>query len=1030
MGDLGQNACNSAAARRLSGLSLETAMNDAPGAADQQYLPSSYYNSSNVSEDTQRTADHLTDDRHCVSTSSSSRLPPSSLAVRRVAEALYAQKRTDECLRMLEREASMSLDPDALFLRALCCLEKKQHVVSFGLLGQALSVRPGHVPSLTTYAELQKNMGQLDAALVTMEVAYRIACASNRVHAGEGCGDEDGQGEGEDCNVQNGGRDQVDDVDTYPNNTSRDNDDKHGDDEERRTAETVRRAYAGILVEAGTAEKMRGGSSWAQKYARAIEVCPEFAPVHYNLGVAASDAGDVRGALVHYRRAVELDPEYVEALCKLGVILQLEGRLQEAIEAYEKAHLVASAVQVGTMEGSGAGLFEHAVLTEGASPGVHHQHVSSMIEVVAKNLALALNHHGTHVKVHERDPERAMKLYERAVAVSPGCSEALYNLGVIYAEFEEVDKAIFAYRSTIKENPGCAAAHNNLGVLYRNKGLMGLALQCYEAAIRVQPKFPQALNNLAVMYTQQGRAQEALDLLHAAIVADPGYPEAWNNLGVLQRDVGEAEDAVQSYQKCIDLSNSTASSLRIAQNATVEGPSKRYSNARGDMCSDHTQRDEQHQTEQESRQQQKTPVVLCSHRNAGQNLLLGLNYLYDGNESVICDAHMAWGRAFQEAHELFEPVPRNHRARNHERIRVGYVSPDLFVHSVSYFAEAPITSHDTAQFEVTVYSVCVNPDAKTARLRREVQTAGGCWKDVAELTERQLAELVREDEIDILVDLTGHTANNRLGTFAMRPAPVQVTWIGYPNTTGLQSIDYRITDSLCDPVTTTQVFSEQLVRLEKCFLCYKPCPESPEVAPLPADTNGYITFGSFNALAKQTPEVLETWAEILRAVPRSRLVLKNKPFASHPVKEKFWELFERLGVDRSRIDLLPLAPKTESHLQQYSMLDVCLDPFPYAGTTTTMEALYMGVPCLTMRGLGHAHNVGVSLVTNVGLRGDWIADDRCDYVSKAVKASEDVAGLRRLRRGLRQRVVESAICDVRAFMRDFESRLIQMTCKT
>ncbi len=911
----------------------------------------------------------------------------------RVAESLYSQKRVDECLRVLvSADSLLGNHPDGLFLKALCCLEVPgQGGASLGLLQRALSVDPGHVRSLTTLAEVQKGMGEFGVALETIERAYRAVCI------GRGC-DED-------------------------------------------TAGTVRRAYAGLLVEAGTAEKVvlmgrgglggcgglggRGGiggeSSWERKYVKALEVCPEYAPALYNMGVAAFEAGDVRGALELYRRAVEVHPGYVEALCNMGVVLQHEGRVEEAIEAYEKAYVFASAVQAGGRSGGRGSAAEGVV--RGCVGGVVVDPLDGggdgLVDMVAKHLALALNVHGTHVKVHERDVDRAVRLYERAVALSPGCVEALYNLGVVYTELGEVDKAIFAYRSTIKEGPGCAAAHNNLGVLYRGKGLMGLALQCYERAIRAQPDFPQALNNLAVMYTQQGRAPEALELLRAAIVADPGFAEAWNNLGVLQRDVGEAKEALESYRKCIELASTAGGG---------EGGSGGSVGSVGGFRRD-----------------------LVGHRNAGQNLLLGLNYIHDGNEAVICDAHMAWGRAFQEAHEheVMEAVPvrrrlgkgdgdgenkndnenerENESESENERIRVGYVSPDLFVHSVSYFAEAPITSHDAAAFEVTVYSVCVSPDAKTARLRREVQAAGGHWKDVTELTERQLAELVREDEIDILIDLTGHTANNRLGTFAMRPAPVQVTWIGYPNTTGLDAVDYRITDALCDPLATTQAFSEQLVRLNKCFLCYTPCPEAPEVAPLPADANGYITFGSFNALAKQTPAVLETWAEILKAVPSARLVLKNKPFASDLIKQKFWLEFERLGVHRSRVDLLPLAPKTESHLQQYAMLDVCLDPFPYAGTTTTMEALYMGVPCLTMRGNGHAHNVGVSLVTNVGLRcDDWIAEDRRDYVAKAVKASEDVAGLRRLRRGLRQRVSESSICDVRAFMRDYEARLKDM----
>ena len=925
------------ATTKLGSLKL-TAEDECPG--DQRRKPpaNTHYNSSNFSEDTQRTAECGDDPRQDASTSSSRQeKSPEALACLQVCEALFRQKRVDECAQMLEREYSLSSDPDALFLKALCCLERNQRALCLGLLGQALAYDPTHVHSITTYAEIQKDVGNLSAALEMIDKAHRIVVGRGRP-SGQSGQDED-------------------------------------------IERTVKRAYAGILVKAGTSEKFHMGgkgsvgcvSSWEKKYKEALEVCPDYAAAYYNLGVAASEAGDVVLALEYYRQATEIHPEYVEALCNMGVILQHEGELEEAIEAHEKAYTCASSIASSES--------------------------SEIADMIAKNLAMALNQRGTQIKLEgpgkggndgcnqgnkgskgsegsegsESAEERvllAIGFYERAVAVSPCCSEALYNLGVAYGDRGEVDKAIFAYRSAIKETPTCAEAHNNLGVLYRAKGFMGLALQSYETAVRVQPNFPQALNNLAVMYTQQGRATEALELLRAAIMVDPGYGEAWNNLGVLQRDVGDAEDAIESYKKCVALGSLN---------------------------------DE------------------AGHRNAGQNLLLGLNYIHDGDASVICDAHLEWGRMFQTS---FPQMPAAPRRLPHSKIRVGYVSPDLFVHSVSYFAEAPIKSHTMDEFHVTVYSVCAHPDAKTARLSREVQAAGGTWKDVPELSETQLADLIRDDEIDILIDLTGHTANNRLGTFAMKPAPVQVTWIGYPNTTGLPTMDYRITDALCDPEDTSQIFSERLVRLDNCFLCYTPCPEAPDVAPLPADSNGYITFGSFNALAKQTPAVLETWAEILRAMPGARLVLKNKPFASDAVRQKFWALFEQLGVDRSRVDLLPLAPKTASHLQQYAMIDVCLDPFPYAGTTTTMEALHMGVPCLTMRGRGHAHNVGVSLVTHVGLPGDvWIAEDRHDYVNKAVRVARDVAGLRQVRRGLRTRVAESPLCDVRSFMRDFESRL-------
>uniref|UniRef100_A0A6M2F748 O-GlcNAc transferase C-terminal domain-containing protein n=1 Tax=Populus davidiana TaxID=266767 RepID=A0A6M2F748_9ROSI len=270
--------------------------------------------------------------------------------------------------------------------------------------------------------------------------------------------------------------------------------------------------------------------------------------------------------------------------------------------------------------------------------------------------------------------------------------------------------------------------------------------------------------------------------------------------------------------------------------------------------------------------------------------------------------------------------------------------------------------------------------------------------------------MVREDKVDILVELTGHTANNKLGMMACRPAPVQVTWIGYPNTTGLPTIDYRITDSFTDPPHTKQKHVEELVRLPECFLCYIPSPEAGPVTPSPALSNGFITFGSFNNLAKITPKVLQVWARILCAVPNSRLVVKCKPFCCDSVRQRFLTMLEQLGLEPLHVDLLPLILLNHDHMQAYSLMDISLDTFPYAGTTTTCESLYMGVPCVTMAGAVHAHNVGASLLSNVGL-GHLVAKNEEEYVQSALQLASDIAALSNLRMSLRNLMSKSPVCD-------------------
>jgi predicted O-linked N-acetylglucosamine transferase (SPINDLY family) len=281
------------------------------------------------------------------------------------------------------------------------------------------------------------------------------------------------------------------------------------------------------------------------------------------------------------------------------------------------------------------------------------------------------------------------------------------------------------------------------------------------------------------------------------------------------------------------------------------------------------------------------------------------------------------------------------------------------------------------------------------------------------------ALLILEDEIDILVDLAGHTGGNRLDVFAHKPAPVQITCVGYPNTTGLPQMDYRITDEYADPLSTTQQFSEELVRIGSgSFLCYTPGLQ-PEIASTPPIArNQYVTFGSFNNAAKMNERVFELWAKVLLAVPKSRLVLKCKAFASEEVKEELLARLARLGLSTDRVLLLSHKGEVLDHLLLYNSIDIALDTFPYAGTTTTVEAMYMGVPVVTLRGENHAHNVGVSLLTSVGpLVQDLIAQDENEFVAKAVELSRDEARIARIHANLRTALLQSRLCDRHEYIR-------------
>ncbi|KAL6521083.1 hypothetical protein OROGR_017652 [Orobanche gracilis] len=575
----------------------------------------------------------------------------------------------------------------------------------------------------------------------------------------------------------------------------------------------------------------------------------------------------------------------------------------------------------------------------------------------------------------EGDIDQGVAHYNKALYYNWHYADAMYNLGVAYGEMLNLDMAlaIVFYEFAFHFNPHCAEACNNLGVIYKDRDNLDKAVDCYQKALSVKPNFSQSLNNLGVVYTIQGKMDAAASMIEKAIVANPTYAEAYNNLGVLYRDAGNISLAVEAYEQCLKIDPDS--------------------------------------------------------RNAGQNRLLALNYINEGTDDKLYETHRDWGRRFMR---LFPQFTSWDNIKDPERpLVIGYVSPDYFTHSVSYFIESPLIYHDYANYKVVVYSAVVKADAKTNRFRNRVLKNGGTWRDIYGIDEKNVASIVREDKIDILVELTGHTANNKLGMVACRPAPVQVTWIGYPNTTGLPTIDYRITDALSDPVDTKQKHVEELVRLPDSFLCYTPSPEAGPVSPAPALSNGFVTFGSFNNLAKITPRVLLVWAKILCAVPNSRLVVKCKPFCCDSLRQQFLSTLKKLGLEPLRVDLLSLIILNHDHMQAYSLMDISLDTFPYAGTTTTCESLYMGVPCVTMGGSVHAHNVGVSLLKTVGLS-NLVSKNEDEYVQMAVQLASDIAALSNLRMRLRDLMLKSPLCDGSTFTHGLESayrNMWQRYCK-
>jgi predicted O-linked N-acetylglucosamine transferase (SPINDLY family) len=529
--------------------------------------------------------------------------------------------------------------------------------------------------------------------------------------------------------------------------------------------------------------------------------------------------------------------------------------------------------------------------------------------------------------------------------------------------------------------------HNNLGVALLEQGRPDAALAAFDQAIRLGAATATAHNNRGVVLDRLGRRDEALASLHEALRLDSDYPDAHFNLGNVLRTLRRCDEAAAAYRRVLQLRPDHAAAHNNLGNALKD---------QGLI--------------DEALACFRTAVALAPANAAWHsNLLLTLHYHPGVDAAGVFAEHRRW--AERHAPPLPQP-PRPAEPVVGRRLRVGYVSPDFCVHSVARFIEPVLASHDHQAFEVVCYADVARPDRVTQRLRGLADR----WRSIAGVPDARAAELIRSDGIDVLVDLAGHTAGNRLPLFALRPAPVQVTYLGYGYTTGMSAIDYCLTDAVLDPPgTTEQYHTEEVVRLPEVAWCYQP-DDGPEVGPLPCLGAGHVTFGAFHNLAKVTPEVLAVWSRVLTAVPGSRLLTVTG--VGKETDERLRATFAGHGIDPARVSLLPRQGR-QDYLRLHRQVDLGLDSFPFNGGTTTCDSLWMGVPIITLAGGSYPARQGASLLSHLG-RHDLVASTPQGYVDAAVRLANDPGRLRDLRAGLRDRMKRSTLTDARRFTRGLE----------
>jgi predicted O-linked N-acetylglucosamine transferase (SPINDLY family) len=595
----------------------------------------------------------------------------------------------------------------------------------------------------------------------------------------------------------------------------------------------------------------------------------------------------------------------------------------------------------------------------------------------------------------------AASRYEALLRQEPTRTDIFLPLALALRGLGRDAEALTALDAARRSDPSLAEAHHQAGNLFKRLGRWPEAIEALRTASQLAPENAVVWLNLGVACLDSDRKEEAIAAFERAIALEPSRPEAHNILGVALTAAGCLHAARTSLQHALK--------LRPSYGAAHNNLARLYK-AEGLLP--------------EAVAEYRAALAAEPDPRTHSNLLFALNFVAGLDPCEVFAEHRRWNARYAAPLDPAAnpsdcptqiPVP-SWQPGFSRRLRIGYVSPDFAHHAVAYFIGPVLAAHDRARVEVFCYASVATPDRYTDRLRSLAEH----WRDIARLDDQRAVEVIRADAIDLLIDLAGHTANHRLCVFARRPAAVQATWIGYPNTTGLDAIDYRITDAVSDPIGQTEhLHSERLARLPATFSCYGPDELAPAVNALPARASGAVTFGCFNNFAKISPPVITTWAQILRELPISQLLLKSRGLDDEIIRTRVRAAFADAGVAPGRISFNGEELSVVAHLGLYHGIDIALDPFPYNGTTTTCEALWMGVPVLTLAGEVHAARVGASLLTHAGLP-DWITNSTAEYVQRAIAAARDIAALAELRRALRERLRTSPLCDAVAFTRSFE----------
>ncbi len=748
---------------------------------------------------------------------------------------------------------------------------------------------------------------------------------------------------------------------------------------------------------------------------QAIALNSSIPDLHANLGLALFEKGHLSEAVDCFRQALRLAPGHADAVTNLGNVLLAQGRWAEAGECFHQAlrmrpgdtnalynlgnvclqrRNVAQAAEyyrqvlrwdpqrVDAQNNLGTALFRVDELDNAA-------------ECFRRVLRINPNHADAHnnlgnVLFRQGMLKEAAACIRQALRLKPDHANAHFNLGNVLVGLKQLPDAIQCYRQTIRFDAKHADAHYHLGLALVGQEMFDEAAESFRQARCLNSEHADAHYNLGVIYFRNKQIVEAAECFRQAYRINPGLTDAHFNLGLIHLGNKQYAAAETCFQQVLQLDPMNASAhfhkgYTLWQKGQVGEAIACY---------------------------RRTLEIQPELENAHSNLLYSLLFCPDYTPDTIQEENRRWYE--RHAHPLAREIrPHVNETDPERRLRIGYVSPDFREHCQAFFTTPLLSAHNHVDFDIFCYSDVPTPDETTSRLQSYADT----WRNIVGQSDDRVADSIRQDRIDILVDLTMHMSKNRLLVFARQPAPVQVSWLAYPGSTGLRTIDYRFTDPYLEPPNRDGSHaSEKPIRLADTFWCYDPLTGEPAVNELPALTNGFLTFGSFNNFCKVNTETLQLWARVLKATEDSRLIM----LVSEAERRRFvLKVMEQEGIAADRISFVANQPR-DRYLAFYHQIDIGLDTLPYNGHTTTLDSLWMGVPVLTLVGQTAVGRAGLSILSNLGMS-EWIAETPEQFVTSARRLTADLPHLIRVRASLRQRLKASPLMDEPRFARHVEA---------